>query len=386
MRLVPALCIALLALPTGCADSGGSAPFLAVEERDSSGVRIVESSAPVLGPDAWAVGPVTPLCSARNDDRVGQVAAILPLDGDTVAVMSGQQQQLLLCVGTEVVASYGGEGEGPGEYRFVRWLLRASRDTVAVVENERVSYLDLRTGGVRTLAPHAVRTDATRFLGSPVKIAASRRSPGDVDPTSSGAPRRYDLFSVDLDSEESPLFERVAWSDAVAGTGPEIALWAPGLTWTISERAFWFVHRNEIDLHVHTADGRRQIVRAGIRAPVVSEAVWAEARSRLRSGLSDQGLPESVLTSMLEIPDDRRVYPIRQMESDPEGRLWLRLAQADPLREPTPWRVFDDRGRWLTDVQVPRDVQVRSISSERLYGVQLDEFDLQTVVVLPIRR
>lgn len=74
------------------------------------------------------------------------------------------------------------------------------------------------------------------------------------------------------------------------------------------------------------------------------------------------------------------------MESDSEGRLWLRLAQEDPLREPASWRVFDARGRWITDVQVPHEVQVRFISNQRIYGVQLDELDLQTVVVLPIRR
>ncbi|MEK9502450.1 hypothetical protein WI372_15760 [Gemmatimonadota bacterium DH-20] len=386
MRLV--LCVCLFLAPfAGCVEGGrpeASPP--SVVERDSSGVRIVENFAPVHAPGAWSVGSVTPLCSARDDDRIGQVSAIVPLDGDTVAVMSGQGQRLLICVGGRVVASHGGEGEGPGEYRFVRGLHRVSRDTVALVENERVTYLDLRTRGVRTLAPPAAHPDATRFLGSPFKIVASRRSPGAGEGPSTGAPRRYDLFDAANGSVDSPDFEEVAWSDALPGSGPEIALWAPGLTWALSESSFWFVERNETDLQLRTIEGVRRIVRAEIHAPSISESVWSEARSRLRAGLSDQGLPEAVLTSMLEIPEDRRVYPIRQMEPDPEGRLWVRLAQEDPMREPAPWRVFDARGRWVTDVHVPRDVQVRFISNERIYGVQLDELDLQTVVVLPIRR
>lgn len=166
------ICVLSLTACAGEAGIGGAGD--AVTVRDSAGIQIVESSAPLHPAGSWTLGALTPLCSAHGDDRVGLVSAVVPLAEDTVAVMAGQDQRLLLCAGSEVVASFGRRGEGPGEYRFVRAVRGVSADTVALVEGDRVTFLNVRTGGVRTLAPDQVNPGATHFVGSAREIAASR--------------------------------------------------------------------------------------------------------------------------------------------------------------------------------------------------------------------
>lgn len=175
------------------------------------------------------------------------------------------------------------------------------------------------------------------------------------------------------------------WSDALPGSGVELFLWGARPGWVLAESRFWFTRRGETDLISVGRDGMRRIVRSGLLRPVIPESVWEEGKTRMRAEFGDP-LPADRLDAMLAVPDDGRAYPIRQLEVDSEGRLWVRLAQPDPLGQPNPWRVFAPDGSWLTDVQFPTGLQVLGIEAHRIFGFLLDELDLQTVVVAPIQR
>ena len=152
-------------------------------ERDSAGIRIVESPAPAWGADqGWRVAPVPEVVIGASsnpmDDRdtiplyrvLG--ARFLP-DGRIVAANAGTSEVLIFDGTGALLRRFGGSGDGPGELRRIDAVHLCGGDSIAVVDGSRLHLFDsegtfLRRAqfrlGERSMPVHGVSTDCRRGM------------------------------------------------------------------------------------------------------------------------------------------------------------------------------------------------------------------------------
>ncbi len=117
-------------------DSPTPAPRL----RDSAGVRIAENPHPPAGSRlGWEIGPepAVNIGSADGEDPYlfHRVRDMATLSGGRIAVADAPAQEVRIFDPSGVhLATWGGEGEGPGEFRSLRGVARWRGDSVAAWE------------------------------------------------------------------------------------------------------------------------------------------------------------------------------------------------------------------------------------------------------------
>ncbi len=70
---------------------------------------------------------------------------------------------------------------------------------------------------------------------------------------------------------------------------------------------------------------------------------------------------------------------------DSEGYLWIEAGHRFDATLAT-WSVFTPGGDWLTDIDVPADMDVLEVGSDHLLVRMLDEFDVESVHLLTLAR
>ena len=140
-------------LSGGCDDASTPEPTFSV--RDSAGIEIVESSAPLLGPDAWKVSeePVLQIGEMEGEEAY-LFAGINPRrNGNFPFVFRWPMGRIVVCNGMdstirifdrrgEFIRMVGGEGEGPGEFVFMEACWPTASGMVVAADNY-LSFLDL---------------------------------------------------------------------------------------------------------------------------------------------------------------------------------------------------------------------------------------------------
>jgi hypothetical protein len=127
----------------------------------------------------------------------------------------------------------------------------------------------------------------------------------------------------------------------------------------------------------------------GMRRPrVPPSAVQALRAHWVENRVSGGGMNRAEAerrTGMLPDPD---MYPIfDDLLVDRTGSIWARLATELWGNRPTPWLVFDPRGRWLGEVLVPNSVaEVLKVTEDRLIGLRVDQFGVEQVAVHALSR
>src|SRR5690606_32467500 len=84
-----------------------------------------------------------------------------------------------------------------------------------------------------------------------------------------------------------------------------------------------------------------------------------------------------------------RVLPtFDAMLRDATGAIWVRNDVGPILRDSIPrsWTVFDARGSWLGEVQLPKRVEVQQITRDRIVGVWKDADETEHVRLYRLRR
>jgi hypothetical protein len=164
---------ALLVLCVAC--TGGRGERAGVVTRDSAGVRIIESASPAWGDSAgWRLSgePLVRIGSPAGmpEYELFQVRAVARLsDGRIVVVNSGSDQIRVYAEDGRYLTTFGGPGEGPGEFRTPISLWVLPGDTLLVADLDRFSLFDrnyrfLRTEAFGRRLPQQRLADGT-FVG-----------------------------------------------------------------------------------------------------------------------------------------------------------------------------------------------------------------------------
>lgn len=386
---------AMLVVAAGCDASRPDSR--AVEIRDSAGIEIVESRAPLWGAQPlWRVGTEALLRIGASDTRPGHqfsdVVGAVRLPGGGVAVADGSAAEVrFFDASGELVAVVGGPGEGPGEFARLAGLGPGPDGGLWAWDFglRRLTWID-PDGGIRRVAslpPQPPVLDAAGPLGSDTFLfrqlwgaraaAVSDATGFRRDPVAwvvfDGAGHLTDTLAmvpgreVILTSENgrgvmtTPLFGRTSSGTVRRGRA------------VIGDQVAHEVR--EFD-----AEGDlRRIVRfqgpdLGLDEDEYAVAVEdrvAEAPPAARPG---------VRRSYAEMPRPERRPSHGALFAGGEGDLWVEEWAPGRL-PPGRWFVFDSAGRWLGRVEAPPGFTATQVGRDWIVGVETDDLGVESVVV-----
>ena len=365
--------------------------------RDSLGVRIVESFAPAWSADsAWWIEevPLVDLLESgtgeeRFFDRVRDV--LRAADGRLIVADLGSSEVRIYDSSGRFVRAFGGEGDGPGEFRYLAALV--------LLRNGRLVAQDLAMGG----------RDAEFDLDS--GLVSSFRRPRMVDALRQPVPSDFlwgiDHMSALLVARNTPGLhrppativrlsdDRVSSQTVATVPGDEVFIATDADAIPLMQRRLHAVATGDGELVIGTADrleyskldGATGDLRMIARIPGVSLAVSKQEldrERRVRLG-PDPSARVSEIFELLPEPAEKPAY--QRMIVDVEGNVWageyLGLARR---HDPQKWYVWDSSGVWLGIVETPARFELMRVGADEVFGVRRDFNEVESPQVLRLHK
>ncbi len=412
--------VALTLVLTACTDGSHQAPRPgAPTVRDSAGVRIVTSAAPLWGTEAgWTVDP-DPSVTIGTEEPMGDGTDILFGSIRSMVVLpSGRfavadEHSAVVSVfdpDGQFVHRFGGRGEGPGEVGGIWDLYGCAGDTVVVRFRTQLSFFDgdgefIRrinsTGAGTTWSLETIAPDCRNFI-------ASRSASGTAPPA--GQERLLHMVLVQTD-DAFEVTDTLAREVAAAGftasrRGEDVFV---ALPWTPFDATVELRRDHVIagfgrwaEFRIHSlAGGLDQL----IRWQPVSDEVTDADRDRYMAKRDEflaryEGSPDALFSfpSLREFPRVPTHKPFfDRFLIDDAGNIWARhfpstglgIQDLRPPRDPAPpeiWTVLDSAGVWLGPVRLPDGFAAHEVANDRVYGVHTAPLGAQMVRVYRLVR
>ena len=388
--LVPSRLALLPVLALGAATACAQREPDAVIEVDSAGVRIVENRAPAWPPGTeWRVDPepLFRLGDAGDDPsssffRIVDVALLA--GGEIIVVDGGSAEVRRYDAAGRHLWSTGGRGEGPGEFRFPRYLGRRD-DGAFLIWDRGLLRLSVIENGEVTLAERRNAPDGSTFIAEGlfddgawlVAYPQSVSLPEGAAWTDTIRLGRYD-----------PVLEEDVRLAMVPGMGwvwtgqyqLPVPFGARPLRAIVGDRLA-VASGPASEVSVHDPDGslaaRYRVARE--REPVTESDVGQVIESLVELGQGSAAVWRQWRDDM-EVPAYEPAFD--QLLADGNGNLWAQRFTADLLtREPPSWDVFGPAGTWLGVVATPGGMVVNAIRDGLVAGVYRDELGVEYVSV-----
>jgi len=389
--------VAGLALCLGLGACEVNEPLPLAERSDSAGVEVVRNLA-----THWTDGEGWTLDSVSSWKLDGEGAAY-ELSDVTDATVLSDGRVVVLNAGTYEVRTYdtdghfqttiGREGDGPGDFRRLANVSEFGVDSILVYDSwiGRATILDSQGDLTRiaSLSPE-VRVDELLPVRAN-RLVAQAWSLDDFYDAAGSYRSQYLLLEVDPDGEVIDSIGTFGgWNgfkiDREDGGYTDFAPLIPFAghmaangTGIISSSA------DRPEFVRYSLDGEVvQIVRVpSLAVRLTSSAVDAERAAMIR--------PESSTTyrdlvNGLPAPEFRPAYGDLLLDS--EGFVWTARYRS-PRREanePVLWDVFDPTGNWLGTLRTPARFTAFEVGSDYVIGVRRDDFDVEHVQMLALKR
>ena len=375
------------------------------EIRDSADIRIVENTRP---PDdsrlPWRIGPEPSVSIGVLEGEEpymldGVIDALVLSDGRIVVANQGTYELRVFNPSGIHFDTWGGEGEGPGEFPYLRGLERWPGDSVAAWYGLRrgISVFDAVGNFGRNFTLERNEDDPGAFAVMPKSVThdglvLTTHDPHMIDTvlveirdgeggirSSLGIHSGQEMQLVDGMMYQTMFGARVAqepWGDLIV----------------ISQT-------NRYELKAFSRDGTpERIVRRGHEPRAVTQ------------GDVDAYIDASIEEEVPYYPDDLSESDIRTYQAEERRRyrsapfaehfpaftslvvdaldyLWVQEYEFPGEERPgSLWTVFDPAGRVLGFVETPDGLQVFEIGEHYILGLRGDEFDVESVEVWALER
>jgi hypothetical protein len=374
----------------------GEANDEVVVRQDSAGVVIVASSRPAWGPaESWTIDSIPSLVvsGSGGDYELTRVTdATLLSNGPLVVLDEGAHQASFFDGDGVFIRSVGREGEGPGDFSGLSGVFELRGDSVLIYDSwlRRATILD-SAGAVARIAtlpadlqaPEVFPIAGDGFVAKTWSLAGFMDVAGDYRAA-------YAIVRLGEDGGVlDTLAHMPAWNGYKVNTedggyrdyAPLFPLDGHAAM-RGSEVILGGAERMEYRT-ISPEGGLTSIVRApSLDRPFEDAEVEAERAAMLRP------------TSSAELREVVRGLPAPASRSygdllvDAEGYVWLaayasRRTHAD---DPVRWHVFHPEGAWQGDVVTPVRFTVFEVGVDYVLGVRRDEYDVQHVETLSLRR
>ena len=388
-------------------------PSSAAQLRDSAGILITENPPPPEGSSlGWEIGPEPTVTIGAAEGEapylLHSVHKAATLSDGRIVVADGASDEV--CVfdpdGVHLV-SWGGEGEGPGEFESLRGVARWRGDSVAAwnfYTDRGLSIFDSEGNLSRKISLGSERNYARIAVlraGAVLRDFWVRPAPG---PGTIYAHSRYDIMDGDGGITASlgthPASEHFRYEydghalrgDAVFSRSVVAAAW----------RDLAVVSPNhKYEIRAYTTDSAlRRIVRLDRPLiPVTRSLLMLDFDDLMRHQATRMG--EEMLKIERErmggyydaMPLPKTLPAFETIMADALDYLWVReypLPGRDvrwPRETPhTRWLVFDPEGRVLGFVETPRGLVIYEIGADYILGRRVGDLEVQYVEVWPLRR
>ena len=398
--------VALATLAFSACDTppGDRPPALEAVERDSADIRIIENPRPPAGSRlGWRVGaePAVSIGTLEGEapymlHRVTN--AFILSDGRIVVVNSGSTELRVFDELGVHVDTWGGRGEGPGEFTQLSNAHRWRGDSLVALYS-RNSYLSVFDSEGNPGRAFTLQRDDEFFLVEAVSpdgviVSSDWVGRGGLEEGVARAEQHYRVrdgegeFLSSLGSFPGP-----EWFSSWSGTsgwsaqilfahGIATLLWGdlPAVALNDSYEILAFdrngtlrrIVRRDHDLvvpvpvHVEATIERRVLE--------VPEEERAERRQSLREAYQEMPLPETFPafdTALVDLT----------------AHLWVQEYEIPGEERPNPvWTVFDPGGRVLGFVETPPGLSIFEIGEDYILGLATDELEVQYVQLWPLER
>ncbi|MDX2261497.1 MAG: hypothetical protein SFU84_07335 [Gemmatimonadales bacterium] len=378
------------------------------QARDSAGVRIVESVAPVwTSASQLRLDKAPALVLGRADgpaeQQFGKVSGATRLRDGSVVVADGQSSQLRRFDATgRLLGTMGRPGEGPGDFRWISWITSLGTDSVLVWDC-RLQRLTAFTGTGRLLT--TVVFERPPMMRDPRDGAAIRVAVDVVGRFADGSfltshrlpfgmsqetGMHADTLVIGILRGRGPAQEvgRVLYRDAFVYNFPKVsisgdapfprsgALAAGAQRFYVSDgQAFAVREWSPTGSLVGVFRIRRPLT------PVTPREIAADKAERLSSEGPRLRTEMERVNNWLVFPATKPAFDA--LQTDRHGRIWAQVA-GDSTR-PRQWEVFAPAGAWLGSVTVPGGITVLEIGRDYLLGRAKDQDGVDTVQLFLLR-
>lgn len=411
-RLVPFLLIAWLLPLTACESTGPGIATYTV--RDSSGVQIVESTAPAWAPDeAWTVSsePVLHIgvIDGPEEYQFTIIAGVWQTSdgGFVVADRSGEIRAY--DAGGTFRLKFGAQGEGPGEFRALSSAFPYPGDSIAAWDAaaRRLSVFD-RDGNLSRSVPFDF-APPSRPTGAGI-IMVTSGGPSAIFDNGDMIGSPSSAFSAEpgmVITQDAYLIRYSPQGDSLQTYGPfvgrEFSVPDPSAlgrrppspysrTFVSSPRrsGIYVGEGTSFEIKSLSLEGTlERVIRASHRDLTLTEAHREAFRELERDQLARavQGAPPGVqippppspqeierILAEVEFPET--IPPYNQFLVDSEENLWVREYKMQGTSGPEVWSVFAPEGYLLGTVETPERLQVRQIGPDFVLGIWTDELDV----------
>ena len=386
----------LIAVLLGAACTGAGTSDSAGDEFAPN--RIVEPVSPEqrlsLVEELW-IGRLT---GGNEGDLLHVIKGIEIGPGGDTYVLDADEVKVFSPAG-EFLRSWGGEGEGPGEFELALGMALA-RDTVAVADGERVQFFDLggrllssvwtggQTSGYRAFRirstdlgwvvearPRSIRLDPMRVQRLPAEVRYLNPGTGALGEPIATYMEQPDGVELASGQRVSRAFYRIIGH----GVDRKGDVYLPlGLDHEVS---------------VYGADGvLSRVVRMEVEPVPVTDAMLDELRREMvancqrnamwRRRCERQRYVEEIVPATIAHAHER-VPVIGHILVAPDGHLLISrrdLSEIRPSGDPRPYDLVSPEGRFLGRIEIPVNFRPRSVRGRNILGSWTDEFGVMYVV------
>lgn len=381
----------LLCGVVACGDGESGTPL--VVQRDSAGVRIVEAMRSLWGDSSlWRVDPdpvvdLTLSGTGPAHEFYGAGSMKQRPDGSLMIADGGSREVRVFSAAGEFQASFGGEGDGPGEFRRLRRIENAG-DTLLAYGDARVTVAAPDLSVVRTFRVDRFTTDLHYLDGGAVLPELNRPLLPQAGLTGL-VWRPEPLVLFDLRGTLIDSIGETRGHEVYVSREGEYRTVAPlfGRVSRIAVHGRRILRGSSETMQVEELDMSGNLVGI-LRIPGypldLGDATIAAERAAILDGVPPGNFFRGVLE---EAPASRTRPAFADILVDPSGAVWLELHRGESEQDrPEEWLVLDADGTWLGTVRIPDRFTVSDITMDAVLGIWRGELDLAHPQVLRLTR
>ena len=358
---------------------------------DYSTAKIIESSSPSLGDNAWSVASEPELIfGSEEGDKNFQFYRVYSVkqlsNGNIVVSNSGTHELRFFDSNGNFIKSTGQNGRGPGDFGdFSSMRLYKFNDDSYLVNDNSNNRGQLFNSNGELVSVHTIEkinnagnpnitdvyTDKSILLVSSVGSGALRPgNPGEIIQNEFGYHRLLPDWTYDKMVYRIAARPRVVNEFRGTTNFPYIPLTADPLYITDATNGALFSAASEPSItRVDTAGIITHMYKWNLPR-TMTDSIWNQYKKEyyldpLSSDPDRKAQYEHMLSQDLPIPD--YIPAISDLKTDSEGNIWAKRFVL-PWDETEVWDILSSCGEWLTTVDVPKSYTITEIGSDYLLG------------------
>ncbi|MGH7470490.1 MAG: 6-bladed beta-propeller [Longimicrobiales bacterium] len=331
---------------------------------------------------------------AAQEYMFAQVGDAVRLADGRIAVANGGSSELRVYDAQgKHLRTMGRAGDGPGEFRTLRYLWRLRGDSLVAV--------DTRNGRLTFYGPGPTMLHTVQL--PPIPAASGRLSDGSyIAALGLAPPDKINNFQGHIDfvglvlRRASPT---AAYDTIVRGKAGQSFVQPVGSSWrqypypygrtaqiAIGNTRFYYGDTHSTEIGIYDTRGTRVgalKLRDGARALSGADIErWIEFEVAKRP---NEQAKTDTRVALREIPAPRKTPEFAALKLDDDGNLWVRRYGPpwDPSRD---WDVYDPNGRSLASARLPARFEPSHIGRDFVLGVSKDEFDVERIELYRLTR